>query len=111
MDPVILLLLTFILSVTGLGVFIWSLRRRVFDEDPAAASVIFSEGEIGRVEDPSATPAQRSQLQKLVTQGGKAVIDQSLTDTFKQELAARVQADQSTAYVTFVFLSCAVVWL
>src|SRR3546814_17616425 len=28
-----------------------------------------------------------------------------------QELAERVQADRSTAYVTFVFLACAVVWL
>ena len=67
MDTVTVLLLTFILSVTGLGVFIWSLRRNMFDENPEAASVIFSTGEIGHVEDPSATPEQRAGLQQVVT--------------------------------------------
>lgn len=111
MDPVVLLLSTFIVSVTGLGIFIWSLRRKMFDENPDAAGVIFSTGEIGHVEDPSATPQQRAGLQNAVTQSGKAVIDPSLAGKLKQELAARLQADQSTAYVTFVFLSCAIVWL
>jgi cytochrome c oxidase cbb3-type subunit 1 len=111
MNTVTVLLLTFILSVTGLGIFIWSLRRKMFDEDPEAASVIFSTGEIGHVEDPSATPEQRAGLQRVVTEGGKAIIDPSLAGKLKSELAARLQADQSTAYVSFVFLSCAVVWL
>src|SRR3546814_9559213 len=48
MNTVTLLLLTFILSVTGLFVFIWSLRKHLFDDNPAAANVIFTEGEIGR---------------------------------------------------------------
>ncbi|WP_368646715.1 cbb3-type cytochrome c oxidase subunit I [Castellaniella ginsengisoli] len=111
MDTVTVLLLTFILSVTGLGVFIWSLRRNMFDENPEAAGVIFSTGEIGHVEDPSATPEQRAGLQKVVTDGGKAVVDASLADTLKNELADRLEADQSTAYVTFTFLCCAIVWL
>jgi cytochrome c oxidase cbb3-type subunit 1 len=111
MDPVVLLLSTFIVSVTGLGIFIWSLRRKMFDENPDAAGVIFSTGEIGHVEDPSATPQQRAGLQNAVIQSGKAVIDPSLAGKLKQELAARLQADHSTAYVTFVFLSCAIVWL
>jgi len=110
-DTVTVLLLTFILSVTGLGVFIWSLRRNMFDENPEAAGVIFSTGEIGHVEDPSATPEQRAGLQKVVTDGGKAVVDASLADTLKNELADRLEADQSTAYVTFTFLCCAIVWL
>ncbi|WP_368642414.1 cbb3-type cytochrome c oxidase subunit I [Castellaniella ginsengisoli] len=111
MDTVTVLLLTFILSVTGLGVFIWSLRRNMFDENPEAAGVIFSTGEIGHIEDPSATPEQRAGLQKVVTDGGKAVVDASLADTLKNELADRLEADQSTAYVTFTFLCCAIVWL
>ncbi len=110
-DTVTVLLMTFILSVTGLGVFIWSLRRNMFDDNPAAAGVIFSTGEIGHVEDPSATPEQRAGLQQIVTEGGKAVIDPSLASKLKAELAERMEADQSTAYVTFVFLSCAIVWL
>ncbi|MFT0533636.1 cbb3-type cytochrome c oxidase subunit I [Castellaniella hirudinis] len=111
MDTVTVLLMTFILSVTGLGIFIWSLRRNLFDDNPAAAGVIFSTGEIGHVEDPSATPEQRAGLQQVVTDGGKAVIDPSLADKLKVELAERMEADQSTAFVTFVFLSCAIVWL
>lgn len=110
-DTITVLLLTFILSVTGLGVFIWSLRRNMFDDNPEAASVIFSTGEIGHVEDPSATPAQRAGLQQVVTEGGKAVVDPSLASKLKAELADRLEADRSTAYITFTFLCCAIVWL
>jgi len=111
MNTVTVLLLSFILSVTGLGIFIWSLRRNMFDDNPEAASVIFSTGEIGRVEDPSATSEQRAGLQRVVAEGGKAVIDPSLADKLRQELRDRIDADQSTAYVSFVFLACAIVWL
>jgi cbb3-type cytochrome oxidase maturation protein len=57
MDTVAILLSSFVLSITGLFVFIWSLRKRLFDTTSAAANVIFSTGEIGRGEEPSATPA------------------------------------------------------
>lgn len=111
MNSVTVLLLTFVLSVTGLGIFIWSLRRNMFDENPEAASVIFSAGEIGRVEDPSATSTQRAGLQKVMVEGGKVAIDHSLETRLQQELRDRIVADQSTAYVCFVFLTCAIVWL
>ncbi|WP_397475988.1 cbb3-type cytochrome c oxidase subunit I [Pusillimonas sp.] len=111
MNTVTVLLLTFVLSVTGLGIFIWSLRRNMFDDNPEAASVIFSTGEIGHVEDPSATTEQRAGLQKVMTEGGKVSIDPLLAEKLKQELADRIDADQSTAYVTFVFLVCAIGWL
>lgn len=111
MNTVTVLLLTFVLSVTGLGIFIWSLRRNMFDENPEAASVIFSAGEIGRVEDPSATSTQRAGLQKVMVEGGKVAIDHSLETRLQQELRDRIVADQSTAYVCFVFLTCAIVWL
>lgn len=111
MNTITVLLLTFVLSVTGLAIFIWSLRRNMFDDNPEAAGVIFSTGEIGRVEDPSATTEQRAGLQKVMVEGGKAVIDPSLADKLQQELRDRIAADQSTAYVCFVFLACAIVWL
>src|SRR5690554_7149872 len=66
MNTITILLLTFILSVTGLFIFIWSLRKRMFDDNPAAANVIFTEGEIGRVEEPAATQAQHHALQRVV---------------------------------------------
>lgn len=111
MNTVTVLLLTFILSVTGLGIFIWSLRRNMFDDNPEAAGVIFSTGEIGHVEDPSATPEQLAGLQKVVRDSGKAVIDPALDAQMKQELSERMVADKSTATVTFVFLCMAIVWL
>lgn len=111
MNTVTVLLLTFVLSVTGLAIFIGSLRRNMFDENPEAASVIFSTGEVGHVEDPSATPEQRAGLQKVMVDGGKVAIDPTLDKKLKQELQDRIVADQSTAYVCFVFLACAIVWL
>src|SRR5690606_33263879 len=97
--------------VTGLFVFIWSLRKRLFDDNPAAANVIFLEGEIGKVEEPAATQAQHAALQRAVTASHAPMPDPGRDVRMRAELADRVLADRSTSYVTFVFLSCAVVWL
>ena len=111
MNTTVILLLTFILSVTGLFVFIWSLRHHLFDDNPAAANVIFSEGEIGQIEDPSATAAQRSALQRTVDATHHPITVATDEAAARKELRDRVQADQSSAGVVFVFLSCAIVWL
>lgn len=111
MDTITILLFSFVLSVTGLFVFIWSLRKKLFDDNPEAAKVIFSEGEIGLIEDPSATAAQRSGLQNAMQATREPTTDPAQAAALQRELDERVQADRSTAFVTFVFLSCAVVWL
>ncbi len=111
MNTITILLLTFTLSVTGLFVFIWSLRRHLFDDNPAAANVIFSEGEIGRIEEPAATGAQHRALQQAVDDTHAPMRTPADEARLAAELAERLQADKSTAYVTFVFLCCAVVWL
>jgi cytochrome c oxidase cbb3-type subunit I len=111
MDTLTILLFSFVLSVTGLFVFIWSLRKKLFDENPAAANVIFSEGEIGTIEEPAATAAQRAGLQQAANSPERPRNDPANDAVLAQELKERVQADRSTAFVTFVFLSCAVLWL
>lgn len=111
METITILLFSFVLSVTGLFVFIWSLRKKLLDDNPAAANVIFSEGEIGQVEEPAATSAQRAGLQKVVDDVRPPSADFGQLATPKTELAARIRADRSTASVAFVFLSCAVAWL
>jgi cytochrome c oxidase cbb3-type subunit I len=111
MDTLTILLFSFVLSVTGLFVFIWSLRKKLFDENPAAANVIFSEGEIGTIEEPAATAAQRAGLQQAANSPERPRTDPAHDAVLAQELKERVQADRSTAFVTFVFLSCAVLWL
>ncbi|HEY0844441.1 MAG TPA: cbb3-type cytochrome c oxidase subunit I [Noviherbaspirillum sp.] len=109
MDTLTILLSSFVISITGLFVFIWSLRKRFFDENPDAAGVIFGKGEIGHVEDPAASSEQRLALQESsdATSGKPHAGSAALQD----ELHERIKADKSTAFVTFVFLSCAVVWL
>lgn len=111
MDTVTILLSSFVLSITGLFFFIWSLRKRLFDDNPSAASVIFSPGEVGRVEDPSAAPAQQRELQHAATPRGQAAPASIMDSVLLRELKERIEADKSTAFVAFVFLSCAVVWL
>jgi cytochrome c oxidase cbb3-type subunit 1 len=111
MDTVTILLSSFVLSITGLFVFIWSLRKRLFDTTSAAANVIFSTGEIGRGEEPSATPQQRAGLALRVSNDTHQELTGEQEAALKTELAERVEADRSTAFVSFVFLSCAVVWL
>ena len=108
MNTVSILLLAFILSVTGLFVFIWSLRRNFFDHSPAASREIFSKGEIGQVDDPSATPEQRQALQEEM---GRKTISAEDRQALSLELAERVEADRSSAKVTFILLACSVFWL
>ncbi len=111
MDTATILLSSFILSITGLFVFIWSLRKKLFDNNPAAANVIFSAGEIGRVEEPAASAAQRSGLQQAADGRDRPALSAAQNALLAKELDERMQADRSTASVAFVFLSCAVVWL
>jgi cytochrome c oxidase cbb3-type subunit 1 len=108
MDTITVLLLAFIISVTGLFIFIWSLRHQMFDPNPAGARVIFSEGEIGHVEEPALTASGRAALQSAM---GEPEVDPERAARLKEELEERLQADKSTAFVSFVFLSCAIVWL
>jgi cytochrome c oxidase cbb3-type subunit 1 len=111
MDTVTILLSSFVLSITGLFIFIWSLRKRLFDTTSAAANVIFSTGEIGRGEEPSATPRQRAGLALRVPTDTHHDLTVEQEAALKTELAERVEADRSSAFISFVFLSCAVVWL
>jgi len=110
-DTVTLLLSSFILSVTGLLIFIWSLRKRLFDASSVAANVIFSPGEIGRGEEPALSPEKRAAMDKAVPGEIKPVLTAEQEAALHKDLAERVEADNSSAFVTFVFLSCAVVWL
>jgi len=111
MDTVSLLLSAFILSVTGLFFFIWSLRKRMFDPKAEGANVIFSTGEIGRGEEPAASHAQLKELNKPVPGQPVAPLTPEQEAVLQRELAERLEADRSSAFVCFVFLSCAVVWL
>src|SRR6202047_72337 len=106
MNPVVILLPAFLISLVALAVFIWSMHRGVVGHDAAGARVIFTPHEVGHTEEPAAPPASRAALQSLVNAntGQREALDDG-------ELLQRAHADRSSATVTFVFLSCAIGWL
>ena len=105
MDSAILsLLAAFLLSIIGLFAFIWSLRKGLLVENPAAASVIFARGEVGRVDDPALPPEGRRSLQQAADTPAAAATDAA-------DLQARVLADRSSAFSVFMFAAFACFWL
>src|SRR5690349_21170832 len=107
MDSAILSLLgAFLLSILGLFVFIWSLRKGLFVENPRAASVIFARGEIGRADDPALQGEGQRALQAAVTERGDHGDGADAA-----ELADRIESDRSTAFPVFMFIAFACFWL
>lgn len=105
MDSAVLsLLAAFLLSILGLFAFIWSLRKGLLVENPAAASVIFARGEVGRVDDPALPAGERHSLQQAADTPAEAATDAG-------ELADRVLADRSSAFPVFMFAAFACFWL
>lgn len=100
------LLGTFLLSIAALFAFIWSMSKGLFGDGSDAATEIFAANELGTVEDPAATSAQKGGLQKSVddTPGQSHVIASA-------DIDFRTRADQSTSLVVGVCLTLAVVWL
>ncbi len=107
MDSAILSLAgAFVLSIIGLFVFIWSLRKGLLVENPAAASVIFARGEIGHTDDPAAADGERRSLQAAAAAPGTTGHGADAG-----ELQDRVAADRSSAFPVFMFIAFACFWL
>jgi len=106
MNPTAILLATFLLSITGLFAFIWSLRKGLFDTESTGARTIFSPGEIGQPEEPSASAEQQRQLEQVA-----AAHAEPARGVAPSEVAVREAADRSSAFPAFVLIACAVVWL
>ncbi|APV51901.1 hypothetical protein BWI17_20830 [Betaproteobacteria bacterium GR16-43] len=100
----IILLSAFIISIVALVFFIVAMIRGWFDPDSKGAEVIFAANEIGNPEDPAASPEARKALERTSPEGDDHAPD-------PRELESRAAADRSTDTITFVFLSCAIVWL
>jgi cytochrome c oxidase cbb3-type subunit I len=111
MSTLAILLSAFILSVVALLFFIWSQRAGLLERNPEGAKVIFASGEIGTVEDPSATASARSSLQAGVSRQGGHPGNNPPTQIADAEMQARARADASTAPLVFFFLCCAFTWL
>ncbi len=107
MNTVAILLSAFVLSFVALLVFIWSQRKGLFDRSSKGAEVIFAPGEIGRIEEPAGDAAARARLQGAMD----AARQQSAEQADADEIAARAEADASTAPLVFFMFCCAIVWL
>jgi cytochrome c oxidase cbb3-type subunit 1 len=108
MSTLAILLSAFILSLVALLFFIWSQRRGLLDRSGEGAQVIFATGEIGSVEEPSASPAAQASLQAGVTLANGERRPAAVPD---DELRARARADASTAPLVLFFFCCAFTWL
>ncbi|MDB5826580.1 MAG: cytochrome c oxidase, subunit [Variovorax sp.] len=107
MDSTLLSLLgAFLLSIIGLFVFIWSMRKGLLVENPRAASVIFARGEIGQVDDPALGNAAQASMQSHAAEP-----DSPRHAPDAAELGDRVDADSSTAFPVFMFIAFACAWL
>jgi len=101
-----LLLGTFLLSIAALFAFIWSMSKGLFGDGTAAATQIFAPNELGTVEDPAATSAQKGGLQQAIGMGAGSGRGMAAVDA-----EARASADRSTSLVVGVCFTLAVVWL
>jgi len=95
---------SFVLSITALFVFIWTLRRRGPQAGADAALTIFADGEIGFGEDPAHPRGEHADPPANPA-------DLSLAWRLPQEVARRVAADRSSAAVVLLCLGSAVAWL
>ncbi|HLU76429.1 MAG TPA: cbb3-type cytochrome c oxidase subunit I [Burkholderiales bacterium] len=107
MDSAVLSLLgAFLLSIIGLFVFIWSMRKGLLIENPRAASLIFAKGEIGRVDDPALAAGEHERMQAAAVEAG---------DTGSQadpaEIEDRIASDRSSSFPVFMFIAFACFWL
>lgn len=100
------LLGAFLLSLIGLLVFIWSLRKGLLVENPRAASAIFARGEVGHTDDPALTQTARQHFQAAACEPGDA---RHMPDA--QEIEDRIAADRSSAFPVFMFIAFACLWL
>lgn len=106
---VTLLVVTFLASLGGLLLFIWSMSKGLFGAEAEAARVIFGAREVGMVEEPATAGVEgRSELQVTMDRTGD-------TDEFAmlspEEAAERAALDASGRLPVLICLGFAVFWL
>lgn len=107
-----LLALSFLISVLRLFMFIWAQMNGLMRAGPDAAGVIFADGEVGIVEDPSLSPSERAAQQRVKNAASGGADDHDAwRPALTTELDARVEQDRSSRDAAFAFLVSSVFWL
>lgn len=112
MLPIVALLLafTFLFSIFGLLLLIWSISTGQFSMGPDAPKVIFSENEIGRPEDPAGTAEQNKDL-KHELQASMKYPKISHGKTSDAQLKFRGMLDEISKWPVLYLLLSSVFWL
>jgi len=106
MTPTIasLLALSFAVSFLALAILVWAVWRKHMRFGPAAATVIFEPGELGRPEEPAA-PTRDDE--RRIAPADRV----PPSDALAEDLEARALADRSTRDVVRLFFVSGTVWL
>lgn len=104
-----LLVITFLASLAGLGLFIWSMSSGLFGPESAASRVIFGAKEIGLAEEPAAKSiAQQNELQETMNRTGNTGEFSVLS---QEEADERLMQDASGKWPVLLCICFAVAWL
>jgi len=104
-----LLVVTFLASLAGLGLFIWSMASGLFGPESAASRVIFGAKEIGLAEEPAAENlGQQNELQETMNRTGHTGEFAVLTEA---EVDERLAQDASGKWPVLLCIGFAVAWL
>jgi cytochrome c oxidase cbb3-type subunit 1 len=106
---IVLLVVTFVASLGGLLLFVWSMSKGLFGSAEAASRVIFGAKEVGLTEEPAArTAAAQDDLQETMNRTGHTGEFSVLTP---EEADERVQQDASGRWPVLLSIGFAVLWL
>jgi cytochrome c oxidase cbb3-type subunit 1 len=111
MIPIVSLLLvfTFLLSVAGLFVLIWSISTGQFSMGPDAPKVIFDKNEIGHPEDPASTGEKHKALREHLNEQVHYTSASDHVD--KHDLESRFEVDRVARWPVLYLVTSAVAWL
>ena len=106
---VILLVVTFLASLGGLLLFVWSMSSGLFGSAVAASRVIFGEKEVGLTEEPASRTAQaQDDLQDTMNRTGHTGEFSVLS---LQEAHEHTEQDASGKWPVLLSIGFAVFWL
>jgi cytochrome c oxidase cbb3-type subunit I len=105
----LLLVVTFLVSISGLFVLIWSLSTGQFSMGPDAPRVIFGSDEVGNPEDPAGTAAQKNGFEAQLNTAARE--PNAGKGASEDDLLGRFEIDQAARRPVLLLVGSSIVWL
>jgi len=105
----ILLVFTFLVSIAGLFVLIWSISSGQLSMGPEAPKVIFDEDELGHPEDPAGTKAQLASLETTLQESER--YPHAHVSIHSQDLDERAELDHLARQPVLYLTLSSLLWL